>query len=149
MNLGDCQPFIVEDDPDFRFILLRALEKAGIPRGRIRTAADGEQAIAGLGLASPSFVILDLKLPKFTGLEVLAWIRESASVPNLPVFMLTTSDDPDDVARAYDLGTDAYFIKPMNTRALDEIVAAVLGHWATRDHRRIPGSLADPRKAQS
>jgi len=154
MNHGNCLPFIVEDDPDFRFLLLRAFEKAGIPKGRIRTAANGEQAIVSFGRTSPSgepdgapsFVILDVKLPKYSGFEVLSWIRETSSFPKVPVFMLTSSDDPDDVARAYDLGADAYFVKPMEYRDLGGIVSAMLGHCAVREHRRVPGSLADPRQ---
>jgi CheY-like chemotaxis protein len=153
---ADCLPFIVEDDRDFRFILLRAFEKAGIPKGRIRIAADGEQAIASFGPqspsgepgAAPSFVILDINLPKYSGFEVLSWIRESSSFPQVPVFMLTSSDDPDDVARAYDLGTDGYFVKPLEYSDLGGIISAMLGHWATREHRRVPGSLADPRQTR-
>jgi len=49
MKLGDCLPFIVEDDPDFRFLLLQALGKAGIPESRVRIAPDGEEAIVSFG----------------------------------------------------------------------------------------------------
>jgi DNA-binding response OmpR family regulator len=156
MKQADCLPFIVEDDPDFRFLLLRAFEKAGIPKDRIRIAADGEQAIVSFGRTppsgapdgAPSFVLLDVNLPKYSGFEVLSWIRESSSFPKVPVFMLTSSDDPDEVARAYALGTDAYFIKPLDSD-LGGIISAMLGHWATREHRRVPGSLADPRQTRS
>jgi DNA-binding response OmpR family regulator len=149
MTHGNCLPFVVEDDPDFRFLLLRTFEKAGIPKDRVRIAVDGKEAIVSFGrtVGVPSFVVLDIHLPKSSGLEVLSWIRESSSFPEVPVFMLTSSDEPDDVARAYDLGADAYFIKPLDYRDLGGIVSAMLGHWATRERRRVPGSVADPRQA--
>jgi DNA-binding response OmpR family regulator len=62
--------------------------------------------------------------------------------------MLTSSDDPEDVARAYDLGADAYFVKPVELRELGRIISAMLGHLAGGEHRPVPGSLADPRQTR-
>jgi DNA-binding response OmpR family regulator len=151
---ADCLPFVVEDDSDFRLLLLRAFATAGVSKDRVRMVATAEDAIvaldrtppAGEPRGGPSFVILDVNLPKASGFEVLSWVRESSSFPEIPAFMLTSSDDPGHVTRAYDLGADAYFIKPIGFHDLGGIVSAMLGHWATREHRRVPGSLADPRR---
>jgi DNA-binding response OmpR family regulator len=116
--------------------------------------ADGEQAIEALKLVtpdamlrehlSPSIIVLDLNLPKRSGLDVLAWIRERPDLQAVPVFMLTSSEHSDHVARAFELRTDSYFVKPADSKELQEIVAGMLGFWFTRTHRRLPRSGVTP-----
>jgi DNA-binding response OmpR family regulator len=112
--------------------------------------ADGEQALNALKPVtpdallrenlSPSLIVLDLNLPKKSGLEVLAWIRERPELQDVPVFMLTSSEHSDHIARAFELRTDSYFAQPPDFKELQEIVAGMLGFWFTRTHRRLPRS---------
>jgi CheY-like chemotaxis protein len=150
MRYESCCPLIVDDDSDFRLLLRRAFLKAGVPDGNLRTACDGEEAIRILSTPTSSlatsFVLLDLHLPGKSGLEVLSWIRGFSACPEMPAFLLTSSEEPEHVGRAYDLRTDSYFIKPRDFSDLEKIVQGMLGYWHARGHRRIPGSLAYPRQ---
>ena len=115
---------------------------------------DGEEAIQTLKTASPdaslhdglppSLVVLDVNLPKKSGLEILAWIRETPSLNDVPVFMLSSSDRDEDVTRAFELRTDSYYVKPKELSELQNVVEGMLGFWYSRTHRRLPGSAIDP-----
>lgn len=110
----------VEDSDDDAFLLERALSRAGV-YSRLHRVGDGRQAVeylSGTGLFTnreahplPSLVLLDLKLPQLDGFEVLSWARSQAELEHLPVFILSSSDMPEDVARARELGAQAYFVK--------------------------------------
>ncbi len=111
---------LVEDDPDHELLTIRALKKSHIAND-VRVARDGEEAIAMLfgegGQALPStpqVILLDLKLPKINGLEVLRRIREDARTRMLPVVVLTSSDEESDIVRSYKLGVNSYIRKPVN-----------------------------------
>ncbi|MDI3255183.1 response regulator [Pseudacidobacterium ailaaui] len=107
---------LVEDDPDHELLTIRALKKANIAN-EIRVARDGEEAIEvllGEDAVRPQVVLLDLKLPKVDGLEVLRRIRESDTTRMLPVVVLTSSDEERDVVRSYQLGVNSYIRKPVN-----------------------------------
>ena len=111
---------LVEDDPDHEMLTIRALKKSHIAND-VRVAHDGEEAIAmlfGEGEqalpAKPQVILLDLKLPKVDGLEVLRRIREDARTRMLPVVVLTSSDEESDIARSYNLGVNSYIRKPVN-----------------------------------
>ncbi len=154
MRYADCHPLIVDDASDYRQLISRAFQKAGIPEANLRTAQDGEEAISiledasvGAGKAAPpSLAVLDLRLPKLSGLDILAWIRESSSAREMPVFLLSSSEEPKHVGRAFDLRADSYFVKPADFAELQGIVEGMLGHWYTRTHRG-PASLVGPRRA--
>lgn len=149
-----CFPLLVEDDPAYRLLLTRAFEKAGVFRSRVRTAEDGASAIDLLSRVTPgaalltdlppSLIVLDLSLPRKSGLEVLQWIRSSPVLSESPVFMLTSSERPDHIARAFELGTDSYFIKPAPLEELQKVVDGMLGYWYIRAHRRMPGPARPP-----
>lgn len=149
-----CYPFVVDDDADFRLLLARAFAKAGVPKDRHQMVVDGEQAIEVLRSVTPdallrtnlppSLIVLDLNLPKKSGLDVLAWIRECPALAEVPVFMLSSSEDPDHVARAFELRTDSYFLKPADLSELQTVVEGMLGFWHSRIHRRLPRSGAHP-----
>ena len=131
----NCFPLIVDDNRDFTYLLKRSLEKLGVPRPQIRSSVDGEEAIRLLsnGDGLPSFVLLDCQMPRRSGLEVLEWIR---SVPpplgKILVFMLASSSPPDQVARAFQLGVGSYFIKPIETHALELTLEGILAYWKSR-----------------
>ena len=128
MNANTACILQVEDDEHDIYFLKYVFNKAGI-NNRVRIAKDGEQAIeylSGIGpyadrTASPvpSLVLLDLNLPRKSGLEVLKWIREQPSLRTIVVVVLTSSSDPGDVRRSYELGANSFVVKSAD---LDERV---------------------------
>jgi two-component system response regulator len=122
---------LVEDNPDDEALTLRALKKNNI-RNEVIIARDGVEAIdylfgtgahAGRDLSiMPQVILLDLKLPKMDGFEVLERIRSSESTQYLPVVILTTSSEDQDRIRGYDLGANSFVRKPV---AFDKFIEAV------------------------
>ncbi|HEY5330166.1 MAG TPA: response regulator [Acidobacteriaceae bacterium] len=122
---------LVEDDPDHELLTIRALKKSNIAND-IRVARDGEEAINMLlsedGLR-PQVVLLDLKLPKIDGLEVLRRIRENEATRMLPIVVLTSSDEERDVVRSYQLGVNSYIRKPVNFTDFAEATRQLGLYW--------------------
>ncbi|MDR3691381.1 MAG: response regulator [Fimbriimonas sp.] len=116
---------LVEDNADDEQLTLRALRQSEIPN-MIRVARDGAEAIDylfGPGVVNlPDLVLLDLKLPKISGLEVLSRIRSEQKSRALPVVVLTSSDEERDIVMSYDLGANSYIRKPVD---FDEFIDAV------------------------
>lgn len=129
---------VVEDNADDQFLLQEAW-KMGALENPLAFVQDGEQAcdyLAGLcryadrtRYPAPLFVILDLKLPGKSGLEVLAWMRAKEELKSLPVIVLTASTWPGDVAEAYRLGANSFVIKPSAAQELVDFTAALKGYW--------------------
>ncbi|MFZ0663879.1 MAG: response regulator [Acidobacteriaceae bacterium] len=126
---------LVEDDPDHELLTLRALRKSNIAND-IRVAHDGEEAVNllfGTGddalKLSPQVVLLDLKLPKIDGLEVLRRIRENERTRMLPVVILTSSDEESDVVRSYKLGVNSYIRKPVNFTEFADATRQLGMYW--------------------
>jgi DNA-binding response OmpR family regulator len=129
---------VAEDDDNDVFFLERAFKQAqiDIPRHRVR---DGEEAIAylrGDGVYSdrqkhpvPSFMLLDLKMPRKNGFEVLAWARQQPVIKRLPIAILTSSREEPDINRAYDLGANTYLVKPVRFEDLLETIKALHLFW--------------------
>jgi two-component system response regulator len=116
---------LVEDNADDEQLTLRAMRQSDIPN-MIRVARDGAEAIEylfGNGAGRlPDLVLLDLKLPKISGLEVLQRIRAEDKSRSLPVVVLTSSDEERDIVKSYDLGANSYIRKPVD---FDEFIDAV------------------------
>lgn len=126
---------LVEDDPDHELLTIRALRKSNIAND-IRVARDGEEAVNmlfGTGddalKTGPQVVLLDLKLPKIDGLEVLRRIRENERTRMLPVVILTSSDEESDVVRSYKLGVNSYIRKPVNFTEFAEATRQLGMYW--------------------
>lgn len=120
---------LVEDDESDVYFLRRALGRAGL-EWDLEIARDGDAAVERLGREPrPSHVLLDLKLPKRTGLSVLAWIRERT--PAARVVVLTSSDQKTDRDEAARLGVDAYLIKPVDFPGLVELCREIAGLWTS------------------
>ena len=129
-----------EDDENDVFFLNLAFQDLGSPH-TLQSVPDGEQAIdylEGTGIFAdranyplPAFVILDLNMPKKTGLEVLEWIRLQPQFKSLPVVMLTSSLRQEDMDRARQLGVDDYLLKVSHPWQLSEMVKALLDRWLT------------------
>lgn len=122
---------LVEDDPDHELLTIRALKKSNIAN-EVQVARDGEEAIKllfGPDCIQPQVILLDLKLPKVDGLEVLRRIRESDSTRMLPVVILTSSDEERDLVRSYQLGVNSYIRKPVNFNDFAEATRQLGMYW--------------------
>jgi CheY-like chemotaxis protein len=129
---------IVEDNPDDRILLQRAFRRARLANA-VHMVTDGEEAVAyllGEGRFAdreanpfPVLVLLDLKLPRRSGLEVLQWMREHPTLRRLPVVVLTSSKEQSDINVAYDRGANAYLTKPVEFDALIELVSTLNLFW--------------------
>jgi CheY-like chemotaxis protein len=129
---------LVEDEPDDADLLIRAFRKAGI-ENPVRHVEDGDAAVAYLAGEAPFgnrqdsplpiMVLLDLKLPRRSGFEVLAWLQGQPALRRLPVVVLTSSEQTDDINRAYDLGANSYLVKPVTTAGLHDMVRGMHAYW--------------------
>ena len=125
---------LVEDHPADEMLTIRALRKANIPE-TVEVARDGVEALDRLFPAEgkkqvlPRVVLLDIKLPRLNGFEVLRKIRQHASTCNLPVVMLTSSDHPADVAQGYQLGANSYVRKPATPKEFQDTIATLGTYW--------------------
>jgi len=120
---------LVEDNEDDRFLTIRVLKKLPFPV-RVETARNGDEALrlfqaaTGKSLTElPSVVMLDLQMPKIGGLSLLARIREIFSQEELPAIILSSSDNPGDMAACRELGITAYLPKPIDLQLLQEALA--------------------------
>lgn len=128
---------IAEDDPNDVFFLRRAFGKLGL-ESEVEIVEDGDAVIAylkGVGLYGdrarhplPSLIVLDLKLPRKSGLEVLEWIRADPKVGATPVIVLTSSEQRSDIERAKTLGIAAYIVKPVGFEGFLG-AARTIAHW--------------------
>ena len=125
---------LVEDNPNDEALMLRAFKKSGFAN-EVVVARDGAEALAYLlpadeaGWIRPALILLDLKLPKVDGLEVLHRIRADARTALIPVVILTTSAEEEDVAAGYRGGANAYVRKPVKFSAFTEAVHAIGVFW--------------------
>ena len=124
---------LVEDDPDHEALAVRALKKSNVVN-QILVARDGEEALKMLHGESalrelPQVVLLDLKLPKIDGLEVLQRIRDNERTQRLPVVVLTSSDEERDLARSYALGVNSYIRKPVSFAEFTEATRQLGMYW--------------------
>lgn len=129
---------IAEDDANDVFFLKRAFEQADI-QNPLHFVHDGQEAIdylSGAGMFSdriqyplPSLLILDLKMPRKTGMEVLKWLDEQPELRRLPVVVFTSSAHQKDVERAYQLGANAFVVKPSSVGRRIELAKVIKGFW--------------------
>lgn len=129
---------LVEDNPDDEALTLRAFAKNKI-RNSVVVARDGVEAIEyllGTGphagrdkSVMPALVLLDLKLPRMDGLEVLRRVRADEHTALLPVVVLTTSRETQDIQEAYRLGANSYIRKPVNFDAFIKAVEQIGAYW--------------------
>jgi CheY-like chemotaxis protein len=126
---------LVEDDHNDVLLIKRAFQKVKIANPII-VLNDGEQAISYLAGREPYIerplpvlILLDLKLPRKSGHEVLEWLRQQQKLRRLPVVVLTASSESSDINRAYDLGANSYLVKPVTFDALVEMVKTLNLYW--------------------
>ncbi len=141
---------LVEDNPKDVLLIQRAFRKANIANP-VQVVNDGEAAVFYLSgrepysdrsrYPLPVLVLLDLKLPRKSGTEVLMWIRAQPGLKRLPIVVLTSSKEYADVNRVYDLGANAYMVKPVAFSALVDIVQALNMHWLVFNEKPQIGSV--------
>jgi len=124
---------LVEDNPDDEELVLRSLRKANIANDVI-VARDGAEALDKLSAAQgsgemPALVLLDLKLPKVSGLEVLRRIRGLDEARLLPVVILTSSSEDEDMVKSYHLGANSYVRKPIDFSQFANAVSQLGIYW--------------------
>src|SRR5947208_1757705 len=135
---------VAEDDPGDVFLLQRAFTIAEIPT-TLHFVRDGQEAIDYLdgkkryadrqAFPLPDLMLLDLKMPKLNGFDVLNWVRQQPGLKRLLITVLTSSDQPQDINRAYDLGANSYLLKPHGSTELAELVKRVEKYWLESNQR--------------
>ena len=129
---------LVEDNYNDVLLIQRAFRKAKI-EPPMSIVSDGDEAIAYLARQDkyadterypiPLLILLDLKLPRRSGLEVLAWIRQQPELKRLIVVVLTSSQENSDLDRAYDLGTNSYLVKPVDFQDFIRLIELIDAYW--------------------
>jgi CheY-like chemotaxis protein len=133
-----CTFLVAEDDENDVFFLQRAFKQAKVETP-LKVVRDGQEAIeylSGDGKFSdrnlyplPHLFILDLKMPRKTGLEVLGWLQEQPELRCLPVLVLTSSAHRTDIERAYELGANAFVVKPASLEKRVELAKLIGAFW--------------------
>jgi len=143
MTDNTIEILLVEDNPDDLDLALRALRKARLAN-HIHIARDGAEAVefifgtgshAGRKIENgPKVILLDLKLPKVDGIEVLRQVKGDARTRTIPVVVLTSSKEQPDVAECYKLGVNSYIVKPVNFEGFAKSVADLGMYWLLLNH---------------
>lgn len=129
---------LIEDDVDDERLTLRALRKNNVVN-EVVVACDGQEALDYLmrrgafsqlpSSSMPSLIVLDLKLPKLSGLEVLQRIRSNSDTATIPVVVLTASNSPKQVEECYAAGANSYILKPDTAAEFSETILNVVMYW--------------------
>lgn len=134
---------LVEDNPIDLDLTRRAFARSQLVNP-LEVARDGAEALAWLarweaGEPLPLVVLLDLKLPKVDGLEVLARLKSDPSTRGIPVVMLTSSSEQRDLVESYELGVNSYIVKPVNFEKFVEAMVALGSYWLLLNQAPAPG----------
>jgi two-component system response regulator len=129
---------LVEDNPRDAELIIRALTKRNLAN-HLFHVEDGSEALdflfnrgkyeGHINLALPKIVLLDLKLPKVNGLEVLREIKNHETTRSIPVVIVTSSAEDPDIKLAYELGANSYVVKPVNFEAFTEVMSNLGLYW--------------------
>jgi two-component system, response regulator len=128
---------LVEDNPDDEFLILRELKKSNL-KNRIEVVRDGQEALdfifyegkySNRDKEIPQVVLLDIKLPKVDGLEVLRKVRSKAETKTLPIVILTSSAEESDLVAGYAGGANSYIVKPLDMEQFRKCVAQLQLYW--------------------
>ena len=138
MNSGAQLVLHVDDDPSDTLLLQQACRKAQVSF-QLKSVSDGEAAVAYLSGHSnyadrkqhplPALMLLDLKMPRMTGFDVLTWARAQERFKVLPIIILTASNQEADIKRAYVTGANSYLVKPVGIHTLTEMARLIDAYW--------------------
>jgi CheY-like chemotaxis protein len=136
----------VEDDSNDVLLFQHACRKAGV-KANLQTVTDGEEALAYLNGTDqfqnraehpfPTLLVLDLKLPRVSGFDLLTRVREDTRLRRLPVIVLTSSNREADVKRAYDLGANSFLVKPVAFEGLVRLAQSIQDYWLALNQRPV------------
>jgi CheY-like chemotaxis protein len=134
---GRCPILLVEDNPDDILITKRAWSKGQI-KNKLYIVNNGEEALEFLykqgeysNSPTPGLMLLDLKMPRVDGFEVLKTVKQDAKLKRLPIIVLTTSNRDKDIQRAFNLGCNSYILKPVDYQKFIEAVETIQKYWMT------------------
>ena len=135
---------LVDDNPDDVLLMRRAFRATSITAPLV-VVNGGEAAITYLSGAEPYsdrtahplplLMLLDLKMPRVSGFDVLRWLRAQAALKRLPVVVMTSSSQEEDVNKAYDLGVNSYIVKPSGLKEIAEVAAQIDAYWLRLNQR--------------
>jgi CheY-like chemotaxis protein len=138
MNVREGVILLAEDDPNDVLLIQRAFQRTHVANP-VQVVRDGEEALAYLSGQSPFadrdrhplpvLMLMDLKMPRKTGLEVLEWVRQQPRLKRLPIIVLTSSNQGMDINRAYELGANSYLVKPAGFDSLLDLVKHLDMYW--------------------
>jgi len=140
---------LVEDNPVDVLLMQRAFRNETFANTSLQIVRDGDAAVFYLNgdgeysdrdrYPLPAIILLDLKLPRRSGHEVLVWLKQQPELKRLPVVMLTSSSQTLDVKRAYDLGVNSYLVKPVGFASLVEMMQSFSEYWL--NYTELPETL--------
>jgi two-component system response regulator len=145
-DLAPVKILLIEDNPADAEMTLRALKRHRLINS-VEWLQDGAEAIdymlrrgkyAGRTNGNPQLILLDLKMPKLDGIDVLRTLKADPTTQRIPVVMLTSSNEENDIARSYELGVNSYVVKPLEFDKFVEAVSQLGVYWTLMN--KIPGS---------
>ncbi|PWU15247.1 MAG: two-component system response regulator [Verrucomicrobia bacterium] len=129
---------LVEDDLNDIFLVKRAFKLAHV-RSPLQVVTDGLEAMHYLkgedkfadrqAYPLPKLVVMDIKMPRRSGFEVLEWVKRDPLLRRIPIVIVSSSEDPMDINRAYELGANAYMVKPVDYRAVEHLFQSITQYW--------------------
>ncbi len=138
MSVREGVILLAEDDPNDVLLIQRAFQRNHVANP-VQVVRDGEEALAYLSGQAPFadrerhplpvLLLMDLKMPRKSGLEVLAWVRHQPGLKRLPIIVLTSSNQSPDINRAYELGANSYLVKPAGFDSLLDLVKNLDMYW--------------------
>ena len=138
MEVKDFTVLLVEDELNDIFLVKRAFKMAHL-ENPLQVVTDGEEAtyyLSGKGKYAdrktyplPRLIVMDIKMPRMSGFDVLEWIKHDGLLRRIPVIIVSSSDRSQDIDRAYELGANAYMVKPVNYQAVERLFESITHYW--------------------
>ncbi len=130
---------LVEDDLNDIFLVKRAFKMAQV-QNPLQVVTDGQEAMSYLRgdgkyadrqtYPLPKLMVMDIKMPRKSGFEVLEWVKgRPGPLRRIPIVIVSSSEDPDHINRAYELGANAYMVKPVNFRRVEHLFQSITQYW--------------------